>query len=243
MRIDTLAVDLRPRPMPEAADLGVLLVQRHARSVWRCFTPVWAACTLLALACTTVSPWLALAVQMTLRPWLDRGLLFVLARAVFGQATRFEDLWQQRASVLWRQLPATLLWRWTSPWRSFVQPIHQLENQRGKAGRARRKLLLKGRHGSALAMQSAFALTELALSIGLVALPFWLAADGASRPLARWLFEPHNLSAQLLMTASSGLILLLIEPFFVAAGFLMYLNRRVELEAWDIEQEFRRAFT
>jgi hypothetical protein len=22
----------------------------------------------------------------------------------------------------------------------------------------------------------------------------------------------------------------------------MYLNRRVELEAWDIEQEFRRAF-
>jgi hypothetical protein len=28
----------------------------------------------------------------------------------------------------------------------------------------------------------------------------------------------------------------------VAAGFGLYLNRRVELEAWDIEQEFRRAF-
>jgi len=27
----------------------------------------------------------------------------------------------------------------------------------------------------------------------------------------------------------------------VAAGFAMYLNRRVELEAWDIEQELRRA--
>ena len=33
-----------------------------------------------------------------------------------------------------------------------------------------------------------------------------------------------------------------MEPFYVAAGFAMYLNRRVELEAWDIEQEFRRAF-
>ena len=33
-----------------------------------------------------------------------------------------------------------------------------------------------------------------------------------------------------------------LEPFYVAAGFGMYVNRRVALEAWDIEQEFRRAF-
>jgi hypothetical protein len=35
---------------------------------------------------------------------------------------------------------------------------------------------------------------------------------------------------------------LFVEPFYVAAGFGMYLSRRAELEAWDIEQEFRRAF-
>ena len=33
-----------------------------------------------------------------------------------------------------------------------------------------------------------------------------------------------------------------LEPFYVAAGFAMYLNRRAELEAWDVEQELRRAF-
>ncbi len=33
-----------------------------------------------------------------------------------------------------------------------------------------------------------------------------------------------------------------VEPFYVAAGFAMYLNRRVELEAWDVEQELRHAF-
>jgi len=36
---------------------------------------------------------------------------------------------------------------------------------------------------------------------------------------------------------------LFLEPFFVATGFAQYLNRRAALEAWDIEQEFRRAFT
>ena len=36
---------------------------------------------------------------------------------------------------------------------------------------------------------------------------------------------------------------LFLEPFYVGAGFAIYLNRRAELEAWDIEQEFRRAFS
>ena len=39
-----------------------------------------------------------------------------------------------------------------------------------------------------------------------------------------------------------AIAVLFLEPFYVAAGFAMYLNRRAELEAWDIEQEFRRAF-
>ena len=39
-----------------------------------------------------------------------------------------------------------------------------------------------------------------------------------------------------------GVVVLFLEPFYVAAGFGIYLNRRAELEAWDIEQEFRRAF-
>jgi hypothetical protein len=44
------------------------------------------------------------------------------------------------------------------------------------------------------------------------------------------------------MPVSYAIAVLFLEPFYVAAGFAMYLNRRAELEAWDIEQEFRRAF-
>jgi len=35
------------------------------------------------------------------------------------------------------------------------------------------------------------------------------------------------------------LALLAMEPFYVAAGFSLYLHRRVELEAWDLELKFR----
>ena len=50
MRVDALAVKLRPRPMAEAADLGVLLVRTHARSIWLTWGPVFAATLLLAAA-------------------------------------------------------------------------------------------------------------------------------------------------------------------------------------------------
>ena len=47
---------------------------------------------------------------------------------------------------------------------------------------------------------------------------------------------------QWLATIAYAGIVLVVEPFYVGAGFAMYLNRRVELEAWDVEQEFRLAF-
>jgi hypothetical protein len=44
------------------------------------------------------------------------------------------------------------------------------------------------------------------------------------------------------MAVAYAFVVAFLEPFYVAAGFAMYLNRRAELEAWDVEQELRRAF-
>jgi hypothetical protein len=56
-----------------------------------------------------------------------------------------------------------------------------------------------------------------------------------------WFTASGSVPASLLVTVPYVLVVALVEPFYVAAGFAMYLNRRVELEAWDIEQELRRA--
>jgi hypothetical protein len=54
--------------------------------------------------------------------------------------------------------------------------------------------------------------------------------------------EQTSATLQLFASVAYAFAVLFLEPFYVAAGFGMYLNRRAELEAWDIEQEFRRAF-
>lgn len=243
MKVEGLSIALRPRSMAEAADLGVALVRRHAASVWLSFLPVYAAVLALALCTATIAEWLPGLVIFCLKPWLDRSLLFVLSRAVFGQTTRWHDLWEARRSVWGGQLLRTLVLQRLSPWRSFTQPIAQLEGQRGAAARQRREQLLQGHRASALAMQSVFGTIEVALEAALLSLLFWFSAQGGLRGMFNWLMVSDGGLQSFLLSATYALSIALVEPFFVAAGFAMYLNRRVELEAWDIEQEFRHAFS
>ena len=64
--------------------------------MWASCAPVYAF-VLLVAASTLASGigWTVLTV-IWLKPWLDRSILFVLARAVFGEETRFADLWAAR---------------------------------------------------------------------------------------------------------------------------------------------------
>jgi hypothetical protein len=242
MRIDSFDLALRPRSMGEAADLGVALVQRHRASLWRCFAPPLAAVLAVALATLEFSTWLPWIIIFWLKPWLDRSLLFALSRAAFGQSTRWTDLWRERGAVLWRDGLATLTLLRLSPWRAYTQPILQLEAQRGKALRQRRNLMLRGRRPASAGTHFVFAQAELALMAGALALLVWLAPEGIRGDAFRLLGSDHVAwrAAFIVLYAA---IVFVVEPFYVAAGFAMYLNRRVELEAWDVEQEFRRAFS
>ena len=241
MRVEALSVALRPRPAAEAADLGVALVRTHAKSVWLTFVPVFGVFLLLACATVEIADWLPALLIFWGKPWLDRSLLFILSRAVFGQSTRFADLWRERAAVWGRQLPRTLLLQRLSGWRAFTQPIYQLEGLRGQALRQRRKVLLAGQRPMAAIVQLVFVHIEAALVFGVWAAVLWFAPQGHREGVFEW-FKNAQGYWSLLPACVYAAVVLALEPFFVAAGLAMYLNRRVELEAWDIEQEFRHVF-
>ena len=58
MRIDTLALQMRPRAAHEAADLGVRLCQETARSVYACYPLVAVPTGLVAMSLFEIAPWL-----------------------------------------------------------------------------------------------------------------------------------------------------------------------------------------
>lgn len=75
-----------------------------------------------------------------------------------------------------------------------------------------------------------------------ISFALWFAPQGTSGPLFSWFTQSQSPAISIALALVYAAAVLAVEPFYVAAGFAMYLNHRVELEAWDVEQEFRRAF-
>lgn len=237
MQVDSLALRMRPRAAMEAADLGVRLCQSAAGEVYRCYFVAALPVMALSLATYEIAAWLPALLIWCAKPWLDRTVLFVLSRAAFGQATSVSDLIRNQRRVWWSQLFLSLTTRRLSPWRSFTLPVYQLEGLPWRASSRRVQQIRRGRTTQATLMTSAFSVTETVLTAALVSLIFWFKPGG---PDPDW--TAMLTSLQLPITCAYALVVLFLEPFYVAAGFAMYLNRRAQLEAWDIEQELRRAF-
>ncbi len=240
MKVDAFAIRLRAGSAMQASDLGVRLCQSAAPSLYRCYLMVLIPITLLSCTTFAFASWLPTLLLWCAKPWLDRTILFVLSRAAFGQSTSIRDLWQARKQVWWQQLVWTLTQRRLSPWRSLTQPVFQLECTSVWKLRKRLKLIRASSTRSALLMTSAFGYAELGLYLALTGLWWWFMPVQEHVSIGE-LFK-SNATLQWAGTGIYAMVIGFLEPFYVAAGFAMYLNRRVQLEAWDIEQEFRRAF-
>jgi hypothetical protein len=210
------------------------------RSVYACYLVVAVPTFLACLATYPLAPWLPASVLWLAKPWLDQAILFALSRALFGERTGPRDLWAERRLLLRPNLLALLLLRLSAS-RSFKLPIVQLEGLAGPARRERVRQLTQRHRSVARGMTLAFANAELALCSSVLMLrvalaPHIFGLEGG------WLAGLAASNAGLISSIAYALAVGFLEPFYVAAGFGLYVNRRVELEAWDIEQEFRRAF-
>jgi hypothetical protein len=240
MQIDAITLVLRPRSMWEGCDLGVRLLHFRMRSVYACYLAVAVPTFLICLATYPLEPWLPAVGVWLAKPWLDHAILFALSRALFGEPTGPSDLWAARDRLLKPKVLSLFLLRLSAS-RSFKLPIMQLEGLAGRPQRDRVRQLTLRHRGVARAMTLAFANAELALCASVLLLPLLLSPhifELEGGWLAGFAAGQAGLISSIAYAAAVGFL----EPFYVAAGFGLYLNRRVELEAWDIEQEFRRAF-
>jgi hypothetical protein len=242
VRVESLILRMRPRSALDAADLGVRLAQASAASVYRCYAIVAIPIIALALAAHEIAAWLPSVLLWWAKPWLDRTIVFVLSRAAFGQATSPRDVWQAQRAVWWQQLVLTWTWRRLSPWRSLTQPVYQLEGLSLFKLPSRLKQIRRRTAGVALLVTSAFSAAEYAIAFGAVSLLVWFAPLGEGQSVMAFAMGDGEGIVSFAMAVAYAIAISFLEPFYVAAGFGMYLNRRAELEAWDVEQELRRAF-
>ncbi|MBO9829852.1 DUF4129 domain-containing protein [Xanthomonas sp. A2111] len=246
MRIERLDVVLRARSAWEAMELGTALVRRHAGAIWKPWVLVTLPlCVVLNLGAWVIDQlWLAPLLLWWLKPVLDRIPLFVISRAVFGDVPRVRDTVRAQGTWGWRTLLGYLTWRRLSPARSVFMPLELLEGASADQQRERRRTLGGAIYGHALLLASVCWHFEAMLCLACIATIFMFVPIDLLPETARaaWALigDQTPAWADIGFNVIGWLAMTLIEPFFVGAGFGLYLNRRTQLEAWDLEMALRR---
>lgn len=247
MRLERMSVALRQRTPWEAMDLGMALTRRHARAAWA----PWLALSLPALALANALGWwldrlwLAPLLMWWCKPLFERATLYVLSRAVFGEAPGWREA--LRAPEVWRagSLLAWLSWRRLHPARTLLLPVDLLEQLRGPRRAQRVAVLQRAVGAQAWGLLLAGLVFEgvlVASAWGLLLVLFAPVSllDQQIQQMWALFFDAPPLWARLLGNVAIWGASSAIGPLVVGAGFGLYLNRRTQLEAWDVELVFRR---
>lgn len=246
MRLEDLTVVLRPRKPWEACDLGCALVRRdfgRILSLWAATVlPVWLLLALLMRHHPAYFP----LVAWWLKPLYDRLPLQFISHATFGARPSFIETWKSWPRLWSRFILSALLWRRISLMRSFLLPLWMLEGVTGKARQRRSNALSSDGTNSAVSLTWVFIKLEFAVFLGLLALTSFAAPESGLPPISEWLDDQVDFQNLQIADAfywwTSALYLIaitIVEPFYVGAGFGLYLNSRSKLEGWDIDLAFR----
>ena len=244
MRVGDLAIALRSRQGWEAIDLGFAMARHWSRQISVVWLTVYLPTAVAIIIALHDSPLIAALLLWWLKPVFDRFVLFVLSRCVFGSPPGLVNTLASWQTVLSPGLWRPLLLRPFAWDRSFLQPVPLLERQRGASLRQRISQLGRRLGGHAMGLALVCLCFEVvAMVFGSVGLALLVPAaeiggvgidDGGGGGSAGdfWTLRETLLYAFAVM---------LVEPFYVAAGFSMYLARRTALEGWDIELALRTA--
>ncbi|MBT2968848.1 MAG: DUF4129 domain-containing protein [Candidatus Thiodiazotropha sp. (ex Ctena orbiculata)] len=233
MNLARIAVKLRPRQAWESIDLGFAMARKWYLSLWL----LWLCSALPVMVVLALLPlplWLAGLLLWWLKPLYEPPLLFWLSRRLFAEDSTIKSVFRGWLRIVLPQLLANLTWRRLNPSRSFVMPVVVLEGLKGRRRSNRIGVLSRGVHAAGwltlvgLAFEVVLELGFIVLVIGLIPQELmwidWQSYFIDPDPLTEWV---HQGCALLAMSC--------IAPFYVSGGFALYLNRRSQLEAWDLE--------
>ncbi len=226
----------------EAMDLGVMVVRKMWPVIFLPWLILITTVLIFVLYMGYQDYWLFASLFMWLiKPVYESMLLHILSRGLFGEYLSITDVFSSMNNWLITGLLTTFLpWRLSAS-RSFNMSVHLLEGLTGSQRKRRLDVLhsVAGSHASGVTIIGMH--FEMIVTIAFYGLLFFFIPNVFENFLTYSLDSTTNenvwMSAGIIIYA---LTLFILEPFYVASGFMLYLNRRIQLEGWDIEIDFKK---
>ncbi|MCU7827811.1 MAG: hypothetical protein KZQ85_01960 [Candidatus Thiodiazotropha sp. (ex Myrtea sp. 'scaly one' KF741663)] len=238
MDLTRIAVKLRPRSAWEGIDLGFMLARQWFVPLWL----LWLVSAVPLMVILTLLPLTPIVTGVLLwwfKPLYEPPLLYWLGHRLFDERPSWQEMRKHWRHIVLPHLFANLTWRRFSPSRSFVMPVAVLEKLKGKPRTQRIRVL--GRNGQAGTWLTIIGIHfEVALEFSFIFLLMILIPEELLWvDWQSYLLEPDVVS-EWIHQICALFAMSLVAPFYVAGGFALYLTRRSELEAWDLELGLKR---
>ena len=244
MKFQDSQVELRLRTPDEAIDVGVLLARKYCWALlgsWAIF-----AIPIFGIACFMPHTVIAVVFFWWFKPLYERLPLQVVSSAIFLQKHSVSSAF--RGVFQYDTLAWLTIYRFC-PGRSTLTPVAALEGIESGTGkiRRRRQLVKSPLISSYLLLHVGMFLGELILVTMGVILYMQFVQPVFVETMV--FFDLFVIQWNWVWTSQSGKVLLLgllltssafIAPFYVCAGFGLYINRRIGLEGWDLYLGFQR---
>ncbi len=229
----------------EAIDLGVLIARRY----WWRLVAGWLVVAVPIFVVTWFIPNTVFAFLMLwwFKPLYERIPMTTVASSIFDEHAHWSTM---RRNLI---APDCLIWLTFFrffPGRSTLTPIAALEDHALGSGRVsnRRSLIKENIQGAYLGLHSMGLLVEIAIVLFILLMALWLLSPVETDPAIALGIALQELLTFLFSSFWGPKIVLtalfvafaFVAPFYVCCGFALYLNRRVELEGWDLDLEFQR---
>lgn len=242
MQLDKIIIALRQRSPWEAMDLGVMLM----RKLWPVIFIPWFIMMSIVLSFVIFADYQGYWIFASLflwwiKPVYESMILHILSRGIFGEYLSASDVYSSMGQWLKTGiLTSIFFWRFSAS-RSFNMSVHLLEGLSGSARKQRLEALhrISGSHSMGLTIIGIH--FEYILAMTLYILLFFIAPDSTTDYFTSMVED--NADQTLWYVIGSiiyAITLFILEPFYVASGFMLYLNRRTQLEGWDIELDFKK---
>lgn len=238
MRLEKLQVVLAPRPYWQAIDLGMRVARQHYLNMLTISFIMMFMISLVSLAIIQDPIWAAVLIWW-FKPIMERPLLFYISRAIFGETPPLKITLKSLKNLLKHQWLSTFTIRRLSPNRGFNDAVAVLEGLDGPQ-RSTRLNTLHSRTTGSTALTIIGLHFESLLIITLFYLPFIFMPDVLRTFSLSDIIEWEETWTDWYWLIIDVLIFSLAAPFYMCCSFILYLNRRTQLEAWDTELGFKK---
>jgi len=245
MDLNQINANIRLRSAWEAVDLGFVMVQEWWKFI---YLPLMILIFSITIPLFILLPekdyWIGAMIIWWLKPIYDRLVLHIISQKLFNEELSSLQALKALPSLIWNTgLFQTLTFRRFSLSRGFNISIWQLEQLRGSKRAERQSLLHLTTHSQAVWLTIGLWLIEVIMLLSLFVLLLMFLPSETASDFLEGVFT-NNLEYKrwidILNSFFYVAVVIVVHPFYIAGNFALYINRRTELEAWDIELDFKK---